>query len=810
MGTMRYNQETCAIEMSVRCLCELAMKHGDLGGAYYGNAEAMADGAAIHRQLQAEAGGFYHAEESLTNTTVYGGVQITVSGRADGVIRHADGLEVDEIKCVKGYVFSTPPKEIFLAQMKCYAYFLAVREELEEIRARLTYYHVETKKIKYFHYRFRTDELRLFYTGLLAKIERWARLLIQHETETLPQAANALFPYPELREGQELMIREVFSTLRRGKRLFVEAPTGTGKTMSALYPAIRALGEGYIQKIFYLTAKASTGREAYRAVAKLFESGVSTRTVMITAKEQICLCGNRLLEPLCGKRNLCNPKDCEFAKGYYDRVDDALWELLQGGNGYPRQRICEVAKRYRVCPYELSLDLSEFCDVIICDYNYAFDPSVYFRRYFSSDTTGEKYAFLIDEAHNLADRARDMYSATLRASELERLRAAIPEEEERLTHSVDAIVMTVRRLRHLCRGEIVKDADGNEMGFYMSRKPLTNLNEELEIFRKKCEEWLKKNEEHPLATAVDGVSSQVRRYLAIQEFFDDGFLCYVELLGGDVTVKTYCLDPSPTMDALLNRSASSILFSATLTPPEYFCDVLGGAKKAVSVSLPSPFDPENLCVTVADYISTRLEDREKNYVRYAAIIAATVSPKPGNYIAYFPSYACLEGVWQAFHRKYPRVETVVQKQGMGVAEKEEFLRSFKDDHGHLRVGFCVLGGTFSEGVDLPGSRLIGSVIFGVGLPGLSNERNMIEEYFEQSIGQGYDYAYTYPGMNHVLQAVGRVIRRDRDRGVTVLVDDRYATPKYRSLFPSHWKNVQYAGNARSLAEIMRRFWKNGE
>ncbi len=805
---MKYNENTLAIEASVRSLCELACRRGDLGTYFSADGEPSVDGGKIHRKLQAEAGGFYNAEVTLSNTTLCEGLYFTVSGRADGVIRHEDGLEVDEIKCVHSYDFFMPPREVFLAQLKCYAYFLAVRDELPAVRARLTYYHVETGKIKYFHYLYSLGELREFYSELLASVVRFARLLVKRKIETLPSAAWVKFPYSELREGQEMMIRESYRAIRKGQRLFVEAPTGTGKTMSSLYPAVRALGRGEVDKIFYLTAKASTRREAYHAASLLFEAGAKLRVAVITAKEQLCTChgGTKNAE---GKSQ-CNGDDCMRARGYYDRLPAALLELLETKNGYSRQIICEVANRHGICPYEFSLDLSEYCDLVICDYNYAFDPSVYFRRYFGEGGAREKYAFLIDEAHNLADRARDMYSATLCRSEFEEVLAKLPAEEKTLVDWTYSAQMAVARLRELCREEIVRDADGNERGFYLCRTPLQNLNTELEIFRRRIDGWLKKNADSPYWAVLSPLASRVRKYLAVNEFFEEGFLSYVELSGGDLTVKTYCLDPSPIMDVLLDRAKASILFSATLTPSEYFCDVLGGAKKARSIALPSPFAPENLSIAVADYLSVRFDDRAKNDARYAAVIAATVSAKAGNYIAYFPSYELLERVKTAFCKKYPKVEVIVQKQGMGLREKEEFLQSFKEDRGRLRVGFCVLGGAFSEGVDLPGSRLIGSMVFGVGIPGLSNERNMIQEYFDKEESQGYDYAYTYPGMTRVLQAVGRVIRQGSDRGVAVLVDDRYATPKYRAMFPSHWQGVQYAGNARSLAEIMRRFWENSD
>ena len=806
---MRYNADRCAIETSVRRLCALTARGGDLDSPPLVGLEAFSSAIHIHQRLQGEAGGLYSPEVSLVNTTLWDGMYYTVSGRADGVIRLPDGPCVDEIKCVRSRDFYLPPRDWHMAQLKCYAYFLGIREGLDRVRGRMTYYNMDSDKIRYFNYTFQLDELRHFYMGLLDRAAPFARAEVKRELDVLPAAAAAVFPYRELREGQEIMVRECYGAIKREKRLFVEAPTGTGKTISSLFPAVRALGEKRLDKIFYMTAKASTRREAYSGVSRIFSSGVGIRAVVLNSKESMCRCPSKGLFGYSPER--CNSDDCPLARGYYDRAREAVAELLEAGNGYPVRTVLSAAERHGVCPYELSLDLSEYCDVIICDYNYAFDPSVYLRRYFADGGKRGRYAFLVDEAHNLADRARDMYSSELRLSQFCRARDGISEEDGDIDTAITSVMTAFSSLRLLCRDNIVKDAQGNERGFFMCHTPLSEFLGELDIFKKKCDKWLSKNTESAGYEGVFALSGAVRKHLCVNEYFDKGFLCYVELGGGDIIVKTYCLDPSAIMDTLLNRAVSSVLFSATLTPAEYFCDVLGSAGKSISVSLPSPFECDNLCVAVADRVSTRLEDRAANLKRYVTLIAATVSAKKGNYMVYFPSYGCLEEVYEAFAAKYPKVETVVQKRGMGVIEREQFLSAFKEDSGHLRVGFCVLGGAFSEGVDLPGSRLIGAIIFGVGLPGLSNERNIIRDYFDGACGEGgegYDYAYTYPGMNNVLQAAGRVIRTDSDRGIVVLVDDRYGTPKYRRLFPKHWKSISYAGNTSSLAEIARRFWSD--
>jgi len=800
---MFFNTDDGTLTLGVRELCELALNGGDLDApSVYPCASSLLGHDAIER-IWREAGATYRTQLPLFYYAELDGMAYSVSGILDGAYRQDGKLCANVIKCVRHTDFAAPPREIFLAELRTYALLLAANEGLSDVGGRLTYVSADGKRTRHFQYHFSFDELRSSYMALLERISHRAAFTRDRALRVLPSAASAVFPYTELREGQEIMIRECYGALSAGQRLFAEAPTGTGKTISALYGAVRALGKGHVDKIFYLTAKSSTSREAYTAASKLYEAGARLRTVVITAKERACACSARAA----GCTPHCRGDECELARGYHDRAEHALFALLNKRSGFTEAAIRETALQYRVCPYELSLDLSELCDVVICDYNYAFDPQVFLRRYFAPDAPPARYAFLIDEAHNLPDRVRDMHSALLHRSALERLYARVGPADSALNAPLEAAILAMRALRRLCRDTLTKDEGGAEHGFYLAHEIPPSLLKQLTQLRHKLGEWAKKNRYHPLFGEVDALLADLRRFLLISEFFDEGFLFYMELDGNDTVFKCYCLDPSRVADTALCRAFGAVMFSATLTPTDYFCDLLGGRSDAARISLPSPFDPDRTCVAVAGYLSTRYEDRDKSVKRYAAVIAATVSPRHGNYIAYFPSYDVLQKVWRAFHDRYPDVDTVVQKSGMTSKDKEQFLGHFKNDVGHLRVGFCVLGGLFSEGVDLPGSRLIGCIVFGTGLPGLSNERNIIRDYYALRSDNGYDYAYTFPGMNNVLQAAGRVIRRDDDRGVIVLVDDRYTAEPYTSLLPAHWPAPQYAESASSLAEIMKNFWR---
>lgn len=807
---MKYDVEIAAIRLSVRELCERALIAGDLdlrpGMSRRPSFERAAVGAAVHRKLQKEAGKAYFAEVSLSNTTLYQGISYEVSGRADGIIE-TDPVTVDEIKTVSRRAFSKPPRVLFDAQVKCYAYFLAKKRNLSHVQTRLTYYCTEDDSIRYVNETHSVEALEQFYLGLLSRIEYRAQILLERETVLRPSVGSARFPYSSVREGQDIMIRECYRDIRAGKRLFIEAPTGTGKTLSALYPAMRALGEGHCEKIFYLTAKAAARREAYRAAAQLFRAGTHLRTVVVTAREQVCRNAAACADEA-GVSRHCNPLDCPYAAGFYDRLGAALCDALGSGNGFERTAILSIAQKHGICPYEFQLELSELCDLIICDYNYVFDPVVYFRRYFEDDAVSQnKYVFLIDEAHNLADRAVDMYSATLSTADLLRLWELLPPGEETLHRAIEKLTLPMQGFRRLCSDNLFRDEAGVEHGYYVNRQPMEAFHQSVGEVRTVLEAWMRSHRGDEVEVEVFRLCKTLKHFEVIAEQYDERFLTFLELSGEERTLRLCCLDPSKILSRCLSRAHAAVLFSATLTPSDYFADILGGGKDAIRVSLPSPFSTSQFALCAVKGVSTRYEDRTRSYAKIATLIAATVVGKPGNYIVYFPSYQYMEEVLKRFQAKHPKVPVVVQTRGMNAAQKDAFLNSFRDDH-RLRVGFCVLGGSFSEGIDLPGGQLIGTVIVGTGLPGISNERNILRDFYETTRERGYDYAYTYPGMNRVLQAAGRVIRREEDRGVIVLIDDRYADPRYTALFPDHWSGIQYAENSAELAEIVAEFWKN--
>lgn len=770
--------------LPVRELVEFVLRGGSIDNRF-GGVDRMAEGSRIHRKLQKAAGDGYQAEVPLSLESVWGDIRIKVEGRADGLYTDEEGLVVDEIKTTGAplEMITEDFNRLHWAQAMCYAHILCTQRGLEAIRVRLTYYQVDTDEIKRFIRSFSAGELTEFYQDLLDRYRRWGESRQSWTGIRDASIKTTAFPFPQYRPGQRRLAEAVYRTARDGGRLFCEAPTGIGKTISTLFPAIKAIGEGEAEKIFYLTAKTITRQVAENACRVMREEGLRLRTVTLTAKDKICF-----LE----QRN-CNPDACPYADGHFDRVNDALWEMLEREDVFTREVVEAYARRHRLCPFELALDLTLWSDCIIADYNYVFDPQVYLRRFFSGGKS--PFVFLIDEAHNLVDRAREMYSAGLQKSAFLQLSRTL-DKKDKLRRSLGRINTAMVAMRKEC----------GEESFLKRKEPYLEFHKQLTRTAADCEEWMQRHPHAPQEEQLLTLYFDILTFLKIAELYDERYITWVQTKGSEVVLRLFCLDPSYLLSKTMERGKASVLFSATLTPLDYFISVLGGDENSKRLTLTSPFPQENLCLLVSDRISTKYKDRQDSLVPVADQIALTVSGKKGNYLAYFPSYAYLREVYQVFQERYPAVATIVQRSGMEEEEREAFLQRFQADAADTLVGFCVLGGIYAEGIDLRGERLIGTIIVGVGLPQIGPEQDMIRDYYDRRDGRGFDYAYRYPGMNKVLQAAGRVIRDESERGVVVLIDQRFTSPAYRPLFPQHWRHYAAVRDGRMLEERLRRFW----
>lgn len=778
------------MRLSVRELVEFVLRDGDIDNRNT-DPERMAEGSRIHRRIQKEQGDRYEAEVSLSLTIDYEGIAYTVEGRADGVLTTSEGILVDEIKTT-----ALPLEEIdgenrvHWGQALCYAYMIARQRSLSSLEVQLTYCRRETGEIRRFVRSYAFEQLEIFFLDLLFQYRMWAEM--QEEWNGIRDTSIRTLPFPftSYRPGQRRLAASVYRTVRDEGRFLCQAPTGIGKTISTLYPAVKALGEGHTEKIFYLTAKTITRQAALDACDRMAVQGLRLRTILLTAKDKICFCrdadGNRSGE--------CNPDACPFAKGHFSRVNDALYDLLGRSDVYSRAVIEACAGEHRVCPFELQLDATLWCDCIVGDYNYLFDPQVYLRRFF--DVPRGAYTFLIDEAHNLVDRAREMYSASLTKSAAWAVKKALHKQDD-LARALTALNKAFLSLRE---GDMEERAVTREEAADTLLPSLNRVADETAL-------WLKKHPGAAQEEAVLALYFDVLRYLKIAELYDRHYRMLLSFSKRDITVKQFCVDPSALLSGCLSKGRSAVFFSATLTPMPYYRELLGAGDEAQTLLLPSPFPRENLCLLIGDRVSTRFQDRTGSVEPVARMIAAAVEAKEGHYMVFFPSYAYMREVYETFTALYPDQRAVLQAPNMKEAEREAFLEPFKTELRDPILGFCVLGGIYSEGIDLKGDRLIGSIIVGVGLPQINPEQELIRAYFEDQNHAGFAYAYQIPGMNKVHQAAGRVIRDDADRGLVLLIDDRFTTFSYRRLLPAHWNGYQVVRAPSAVSSRIRSFWR---
>ena len=772
------------IRISVRNLVEFVLREGDIDNRIAGtpDKEAMQLGGKIHRKIQRQMGSNYRAEVSLKLQVPYETFVLQIEGRADGIQEDEDGVLVDEIKGVmRELQHIKEPVGVHLAQVKCYAYIYGKEKDLDKITVQMTYCQMETEEIVRFKYEYTMEELEVWFWNVIRLYEKWAIFQVEWEEKRNASIKETDFPY-EYRPGQKELVTSVYRTILRKKKLFIQAPTGVGKTMSTVFPAVKAVGEGLADKIFYLTAKTITRTVAQQAFEHLKQNGLQMKSVVLTAKEKICFC----------EQAECNPDYCPYAKGHFDRVNDAVYDILTNCDEMSRENIELYAEKHQVCPFEMSLDVSLWVDAVIGDYNYVFDPNAHLKRFFSEGKKG-KYLFLIDEAHNLVERGREMYSAVLYKEQFLSVKKKF-KDHPKLTRQLDACNKILLEMKRECENYQIHSSISS---FYIK---LVNV---LNTMEKIMEEKRQTDEE------VLEFYFAVRFFLNIYEELDESYTIYTEMEeDGRFKIKLFCINPANNLDKYLAYGNSTIFFSATLLPITYYKKLLSVESDDYAVYAESPFDENNRFVTVGYDVSTKYTKRNAEmYQKYAKYIKRILDTKKGNYLVFFPSYRFMEDVGNAFlELQLEDTVCVMQEQNMNEQKREEFLQQFEAEREERLVGFCVLGGVFSEGIDLKEERLIGAIIVGTGLPQVCNEREILKQYFEKQGESAFDYAYLYPGMNKVLQAAGRVIRTEQDIGMVALLDDRFQEWRYTDNFPREWKKIEYC-NVDNVEEKLVQFWK---
>lgn len=749
------------------------------------------------------------AETLITKESLYGETFI-IKGSADLLFEREGAPVVVKSKRIKKVRQGLTPSAYskFLAEGCLTSYLASKEKNCGRVTLILEFCDAAGQSVS-FSKTMDAEFLRRAALGLLGRCAPFAAVHKRYRTLGRENIINMPFPHTFMRDGQRELINEVYRRIKKCERLLCVAPTGTGKTVSVLYPSVKALGADLCDKIFYLTAKTVTAKNALETLGRMNRHVPELRAVLISAKDRCCPAKDKKNPFTVERCSPSCPRLSESALGEYrERVNRAIFELLEKGAIYESVEINAAAEKYSLCPYELSLELSEYCQVIVCDYNYVFDSRVCLKRYFESES-GARYVFLIDEAHNLPDRAREMYRGDIRLSDFLKLDSRLREikfPDASFFEKSASVIGYLEEIKRKCSEQSELTESGG-YGFNIDGEKPEKLAKALREFSRALYAVSKDTDDPELSEMAERLSESVNDAVHAAEFFSDKFTVFSESVNGDVRVRIMCLDPSEILDGVMKRAVSSVLFSATLTPTDYFADITG-CRGAGVIELDSPYSPSNLCIAAVDTVSTRYVTRGETAERIAELITAAVGAKEGNYMVYFPSYEYMNAVLRAFLKAAPKnISVAAQKQGMSTDARKKFLSFFESGkRDSTLVGFCVLGGVFSEGVDLPDEMLIGAVLVGTGLPGISSELNIMRDYYERTREDGYGFAYVYPGIIKVLQAAGRVIRSETDRGVVVLIDDRYSSPELQKLFPSHWSNIGYVGNAYSLSKYLKKFW----
>jgi DNA excision repair protein ERCC-2 len=736
-----------------------------------------------HQKIQKSRPQPYATEVPVYYHAANGRFGLDIQGRIDGLYELSGSVVIEEIKTTRKDLdgFIEQNNALHWAQVKAYAAIYAIENGLEWILTQLTYGHMESGEVRTYFQEYRAEELRTFLYNLLGRYFDWTEKIGDLQEERDRSIIAGGFPFPSFRPGQHQMIQDVSAIIEQGEQIIIQAPTGIGKTVAVLFPAIKAIADGRIQKIFYLTSRTTGRLIAEKTLEKMRKTGLCIRFLTLTAKDKICFNPDKN----------CTPEECEFAKGYYDRLIAARDSLFSEDSFTP-DKVTAIARAHKICPFEFSLDMALWVDCIICDLNYVFDPRVYLKRFFLENPVD--CTLLIDEAHNLVDRSREMYSAKIEKMDFIKIRRLIKDKKSDVYRAAGGVNEKMLEIKKMLEEEkCAWQEERPEELLPLLRRYLPSL-----------ERWISSHPKVPRSQELLDHYFKVNWFLKVSEMYEKNYATCLEQSRQDLSVKLYCIDPSGQLCETFARANSSVLFSATITPMDYFAQTLGLRDSVEKRVLPSPFPRENLCLLVSDTVSTLYRKRVQTKEALTQTIGA-IAAKKGNYMVYFPSYEYLRMIYPLYKEYFPGHQILVQTHEMREKERTDFLKNFSAENDRILVGFVVMGGIFGEGIDLAGDRLSGAVIVGVGLPGISLEREMIRHYFTENHLSGFDYAYRFPGLIRVFQAAGRVIRTENDRGTVLLIDTRYSHPQYQDLLPQEWQ-VRQVPNHRQITQILANFW----
>ena len=771
------------LRLSVHQLVDFLLRTGDIDNRVF-NRSSMTEGSRLHSVYQAQQTKDYFAEFPLKMSLTVDEVNVILEGRADGVIKRSEKeYVIDEIKTTVEdlKVFHDDNLEWHLGQAKCYAYMFAKQTNLEYIAIKLTYIRQGKEKEQLIDsYVFNIMELEQFVTNLIAEFLSFYNIIFNKREERDLSIDALKFPFEKYRKGQRELAKYAYAITKKRGRLFVEAPTGIGKTISTLFPFVKAIKDNEESKIFYLTAKTSGKEAAHQAIKILKEHGLSLSDIIITAKDKICFC----------KGKACNPDECLYTKQYFNKIQTVLRYALLNYDDFDLATITELAYENQICPFEFELDLSLFCDIIVCDYNYLFDPISYMKRYFDEDTSS--FLALVDEAHNLVDRSRDMYSASLSYKMFIEARKSVRHSK---LHKLKLALSKMNKM--------FKEYEGKEEGNYILEEFYEYTYKTISSFISTMQD-VNKNENKEMSKELLNFYLEVNRFSKMLDFVNDRYLIYYQITNDDIILHLACLDASYFLAQSLKNLRGSVIFSATLSPIEYYVDMLGGKKEDAQLLLPSPFPRNNLKIIIAPNVSIRYKNREASYEKVADYIKDFVKNKVGNYFIFLPSYEYLSKLMPYIDLE--GIDVYEQQKDMSDEDKQIFLESFKPSPERTTLGFVIVGGAFGEGIDLVSDRLIGAVIVGIGMPKINFVSDQISKYYDQKEQSGYNYAYLNPGMNKVMQAIGRVIRSETDKGAVLLIDERYLNNEYRDLFKSEWQEYEVAFSPKEVSDILKEFF----